>query len=307
MTLEKTGCVIIGRNEGLRFQRCLASVRSHKYDCIVYVDSGSTDGSAEFAEVAGAKVVRLDASTAFTAARARNAGFEEIMRQNIVPKLVQFLDGDCILDLHWPERAQAFLMQNPEYAAVCGRRRESHRENSVYNLLCDIEWNTPLGDALAFGGDVLIRASSLLAVGGYRNELICGEEPELCIRLREKGYRIWRLDADMTVHDANMHAFSQWWKRTMRGGYAYAKVAYLHRHSTFGIWHREVMRSLLYGAAIPLFIIIGTVVNPVALLLALIYPVSVIRTAIRSHLPSRERWIYATFMMAGKFAELQGI
>jgi glycosyltransferase involved in cell wall biosynthesis len=49
---DETGIVIIGRNEGERLIGCLTSVKSYT-DRIVYVDSGSTDGSATAAERLG--------------------------------------------------------------------------------------------------------------------------------------------------------------------------------------------------------------------------------------------------------------
>ena len=108
-------------------------------------------------------------------------------------------------------------------AAVCGRRRERFPERSIYNWLCDREWDSPIGEATACGGDVLIRRQALAAVGGYRDDVIAGEEPELCVRLRAARWRIWRLDAEMTLHDAAMTQFRQWWKRILRSGYAFAQ------------------------------------------------------------------------------------
>ena len=61
--------VVIGRNEGARLTACLASLEG-QVRRLVYVDSGSTDGSAEAARLAGAEVVDLDMSRPFTAARA---------------------------------------------------------------------------------------------------------------------------------------------------------------------------------------------------------------------------------------------
>ena len=59
---------------GLRLKRCLASLATG--GPVVYVDSGSTDGSdAVRARESGADVIELDMSIPFTAARARNAGF----------------------------------------------------------------------------------------------------------------------------------------------------------------------------------------------------------------------------------------
>src|SRR6476660_3526039 len=69
--------VAIGRNEGERLQRCLESVRP-QCETIVYVDSGSDDGSVDLARGLGVEVVELDMSIPFTAARARNEGLRRL-------------------------------------------------------------------------------------------------------------------------------------------------------------------------------------------------------------------------------------
>ena len=204
MSLDAIGVVAIGRNEGRRLIDCLASIRPHTHD-LVYVDSGSTDGSAVVAERFGALVVNLDLARPFTAARARNEGFEALKTQKPNIRFVQFIDGDCTLAQGWLDAAIAFLKQHEDVAVVCGRLRERYPERSIYNRLCDFEWDTPIGEALACGGNALIRVKAFSAVGGFRPQLIGGEEPELCLRLRERGWKIWRLCAEMGLHDADMN------------------------------------------------------------------------------------------------------
>lgn len=113
MTVKQTsvvpiGLVVIGRNEGDRLRNCLLSVvkRAQK---VVYVDSGSTDGSADTARAIGVEVVELDMTNGFTAARARNKGFSHL--RDMAPELayVQFVDGDCEVMPDWLERAAQFL------------------------------------------------------------------------------------------------------------------------------------------------------------------------------------------------------
>src|SRR5262245_22918014 len=122
----KFGVVAIGRNEGERLRRCLESALTAA--AVVYVDSGSTDGSTQWARDLGVDVVDLDITAPFTAARARNVGFRRILE--IVPDLryVQFVDGDCILVEDWPKRACSFLQLHVDVSAVCGRRRERYPE-----------------------------------------------------------------------------------------------------------------------------------------------------------------------------------
>lgn len=253
--LADVGVVAIGRNEGERLRRCLESIDTAARPT-VYVDSGSTDGSVETARSLGAEVVSLDMSVPFTAARARNAGIEHLLNKFPDVTYVQFVDGDCEIDSGWLPAATSVLDGDPTVVVVCGRRREKRPEASVYNLLCDVEWDTPVGEALACGGDALMRVSAFKAAGGYRSDLIAGEEPELCVRLRANGGRIMRLPAEMTRHDADMTRFGQWWKRNVRAGHAFAEVSRLHDNSPFGIWRRETRSNWFWGLFLPLIAVL---------------------------------------------------
>ncbi len=301
------GFVAIGRNEGERLIACLDSLKASGGGPIVYVDSGSTDGSVEAARARGADVVALDLSTPFTAARARNAGLARL--KTIAPELalVQFIDGDCTLAADWLAKSIAFLNAHPDVAVACGRRRERFPDASLYNRLCDREWDTPVGEALACGGDALMRIRALDDVGGYRGDLIAGEEPELCVRLRERGHRIWRLDAEMTLHDAAMTRFSQWRRRSERAGHAFAEVSYLHRHSPFGIWAAETRRALLWAGAAPAAILLAVAVSPLMTALLLIYPAQIGRLYVRYAREGEDALPRAALTVIGKFAEAKGV
>jgi GT2 family glycosyltransferase len=286
--------IVIGRNEGARLIACLAALKG-QVGSIIYVDSGSTDGSVEEAEKVNAQVIALDMTQPFTAARARNAGIAALPSD---AELVQFLDGDCIIQPDWLEQAEGFLNAHADVAVVCGRRREIAPEASIYNQLIDDEWDTPIGQALACGGDALMRAQALRDVGGYRDDLIAGEEPELCVRLRQSGWKIWRKDVEMTRHDAQLTRFSQWWKRTKRAGHAFAEGASLHGAPPERHWVNETRRALLWGIALPLVIfVLALLITPLALLLLVIYPIQVLR------LSRRGSMTWAIFSVLGKFAE----
>ena len=246
----RVGVVAIGRNEGARLRRCLESTVPLA-DLVVYVDSGSSDGSVETARQIGAHVVALDMTRPFTAARARNAGLEALRARSPEVELVQFVDGDCEIAAGWMAAAEAALASDPGVAVVCGRRRERHPESSVYNRLCDLEWDTPVGEALACGGDAMMRVSALAAVGGYDPDLIAGEEPDLCLRLRRLGYRVLRIADEMTIHDASMTHFGQWWKRSVRAGHAFAEGAFRHGRAPERHWVRETRSLLLWGGLLP--------------------------------------------------------
>jgi len=299
------GAVVIGRNEGARLERCLASLRG-QFHAIVYVDSGSTDNSIVAAQAAGAYVINLDMGKPFTAARARNAGFKHLLHNHNI-QFVQFIDGDCEMREGWLDAALSFLSQNPVVAVACGRRRERHPDASVYNQLCDIEWNTPVGKAKACGGDALMRVEALAAVSGFDPSLIAGEEPELCVRLRAKGWEIWRIDQEMTWHDADISKFSQWWSRTKRAGFAYAEGAAMHGALPERHWVKETIRALFWGIFTPLLTIGLTIsVSSWFVFLLLAYPTQVAKIAVKNG-EHNSPWLVAIFYTLAKFPEAAGV
>jgi GT2 family glycosyltransferase len=248
--MSRVGVVAIGRNEGERLRGCLASALGAA-EAVVYVDSGSADGSAAMARALGAEVVELDLSAPFTAARARNAGFERLMAVAPDVAFVQFIDGDCELVDGWLDQARGALEARPELAVACGRRRERHPDASIYNRLADLEWDTPVGDTLSCGGDALMRVAAFRQAGGFDPSLIAGEEPELCVRLRRLGWAIARLDAEMTIHDMAMTRFGPWWRRAVRAGHAFAEGAARHGRPPERHWVREARSNWFWGAALP--------------------------------------------------------
>ncbi|MDT8857328.1 glycosyltransferase [Paracoccaceae bacterium Fryx2] len=295
--------VVIGRNEGGRLAACLASLQG-RVRRIVYVDSGSADGSPDLACAAGAEVVALDMGRPFTAARARNAGLALLAADP--PDLVQMVDGDCALDAGWLPAALAGFAAHPRAVVVCGRRRERFPGASVYNRLCDAEWDTPVGPALACGGDALMRFGAVMAAGGYRDDLIAGEEPELCLRLRRAGGQVWRLDAEMTLHDAGLTRFGQWWRRSRRAGHAFAEGAALHGRGPERHWVAETRRALLWGAGVPLLALAAGMVHPAGVLVLMVWPAQVVRLALRDG-GRGFAWTAAGFSVLGKLAEAKGV
>lgn len=298
------GIVVIGRNEGARLKVCLDSVVNE--GVVVYVDSGSTDNSIAIATDLGVDVVNLDITIPFTAARARNEGFLRLQKR--IPDLdfVQFVDGDCEVVKGWFDAAKTYLEQNDDVAVVCGRRRERYPNTSIYNMLCDIEWDTPIGEANACGGDALIRACAFDDVHGFDPAVIAGEEPELCVRLRHQAWRVWRIDEKMTLHDANMTQFSQWWLRNVRSGYAFALGASMHGGTPERHWVAEVIRARVWGAYIPLLVLIATILEPVFIVAIMVYPIQIARIAMKNSINISKSWLYAFYLTLGKFPEMQG-
>ncbi|MDB5349037.1 MAG: hypothetical protein JWN86_284 [Planctomycetota bacterium] len=308
--MKDVGVVAIGRDEGDRLIACLGSIVGSA-SAVVYVDSGSTDGSVEAAHSLGAEVVALDLSVPFTAARARNAGFARLCEMIPDVEYVQFIDGDCIVVAGWLERARTDLDARLDVAVVCGRRREIHPERSIYNRLADLEWDTPIGEAAACGGDAMIRASAFRQVGGYDPSLIAGEEPDLCVRLRAAGWKVVRIDAEMTAHDLAMTRLGQWWRRSVRAGYAFAEGSARHGAPPERHWVKETRSILLWGITLPVAVLaLAWPTRGFSLALLLVYPLQLLRVGRRARawgMSASDARLYALACVAGKFAQGVGL
>ncbi|MHC4996363.1 MAG: glycosyltransferase family 2 protein [Planctomycetota bacterium] len=308
-TLEDVGVVVIGRNEGARLVRCFESLHG-RCGRVVYVDSGSTDRSVDEARRRGVEVVELDMATPFTAARARNEGFERMKEVGEAVRYVQFVDGDCEVAPDWLSRCRAELEATPDAAIVCGMLRERHPDASIYNRLFEMEFNQEPGETEWCGGIFMIRGEAFERVGRFNPSIIAGEEPELCLRLRREGMKIIRLPDVMGWHDAAMTRFGQWWKRMKRGGHAYAEGAAMHGRSEDRYCVRDCARIWIYGAVIPLLALAPAwVTNGWSLWLLGVFPLQVWRIARqkqRDGESARHAWLYAVSVMAAKWPQCTG-
>ncbi|TQV74596.1 glycosyltransferase [Aliikangiella marina] len=301
------GIVVIGRNEGERLRRCLESV-INSGATIVYVDSGSSDGSIELAKNLGVGAIALDDSKPFSAARARNEGVEYLVSLDQGIEFVQFIDGDCELFPRWLELGINYLMDNDETVIVCGYLHERYPEASIYNRFCDLEWDTYVGDLHSCGGIFMVRLNAFSAVGGFNGAVIAGEEPELCKRLRANGGKVVRVAVDMAYHDSAMLHFSQWWKRGVRNGYGGMEILFKYK---VGGSIKSALSIGIWGGLLPASIIASWLLSSGWILLVnLIYPLKAFQIARRmSHLAEKragDPWIYSLSCMTGKFPEAFG-
>jgi glycosyltransferase involved in cell wall biosynthesis len=253
VTPELVG-VVIGRNEGKRLEPSLRSMQACKLP-LVYVDSGSSDGSPALAASLGVPVLQLDPKRPFSAARARNEGLVEALRLWPSAGFAMFLDGDCTVDPTFPARALETFKANPECAIVTGHLSELSPNASVYHRLCAIEWRSPAGrieDFAALGGIMAARVAMIREVGGFNEQVIAGEDSELGVRLALAGRSVIKIDHPMAVHDAEMTRFGEWWKRSVRAGHALTHRFVLNGRSRLRDCRRELISAVLWGFVVPL-------------------------------------------------------
>ncbi len=305
--------VVIGRNEGARLVQALNAALKTDAACVVYVDSGSTDGSAEGARSLGGKlyVEVLDATLPFTAARGRNRGFELVRAR--VPNLthVQFIDGDCVLTDGYIGAALTYFSAHADAGIVAGVLREEQREKNVYHRLADMEWDGPVGDVEATGGIFMIRAEVFEQAGGFDSSVAAGEELELAQRVRANGFRIVRIAQEMARHDIDMARFLEWWQRSVRAGQSYSEGLYIQIGRGHKLHLKQVASILAYGAVLPG--LAGLLALPtLGLSLGLLASHALLWQRVRKQRLKRgdrpdDAALYATAAVLSKFASVRGM
>lgn len=255
-TGPKIGVVIIGINVEKYLADCIKSIQAANYPWelleIVYADGGSMDNSPQIAKTFdGVNVLKLNDRYP-TPGRGRNRGWK-----CLATPLIQFMDADTILDPLWLEKALPELKDNT--AAVCGNRREKFPDKNPFHILTDMEWHYEVGPCRYFGGEVLIKREVLEKTGGFDENLVAGEDPELSYRIRQEGWQILRIDVRMATHDINMTRLRQYLKRAYRSGYAYAEIGLRFIKNAEKMWLRELIR-IIARASLPVALILGGLV-----------------------------------------------
>lgn len=309
----RAGVVVIGRNEGERLMACLNDLRPQQRP-LLYVDSGSIDGSPDKARALGVAVLQLDPSRPFSAARARNEGAQQLMQLHPALAFIQFLDGDCLIAPGWLDAAEAALQADARCAVVFGHLKEKFPQASIYNLLCALEWRSPSGPVANFGhlgGIMMVRRSVFEALRGFNADVIAGEDSEFGVRVGLAGHGARKLDAPMASHDANIHRFSQWWTRAVRAGHAIGQRAQLHADDASRDCAKERRSTWSWGLMSLALVLAAPATRGLSLLLLLMgcltlgWRIAKFRSSVGDD--QREARLYAAFTVLGKYANGLGL
>ena len=111
----------------------------------------------------------------------------------------------------------------------------------------------------------------------------------------------------MTVHDADMHRFGQWWRRGVRAGFGYAQVGSVTKGGGVSMFSKQLRRSVAWGVGLPVMTVMaGLVAWPLALLAPTVLILQIVRIAVLRG-GRADDWRYGWLITAVKFAEAQGV
>ncbi len=203
-------------------------LQTRPFDRVIVVDNGSTDGSADIAERAGAHVIRLERNFGFAAAVNRGiaaaAGFDWIA----------ILNNDVTLDAGWLERlTHAATTSNASFAT--GKTLRANDQSCIDGLWdeisrgsCPLRCGAGAPDEERWNKPRPVRMASMTA-SLFRRELFY-----------EVGFLDERFESYLEDIDFGLRC-----AKASRGGvYEPSAIAYHQGSSTFGRWQVRTVRLL---------------------------------------------------------------
>lgn len=189
-TALRISVVIPVKDDEEQLDRCLRALgrQTRAADEIIVVDNGSSDASAEVAEMFGATVVVCH-EPGIPAASAR--GYDAATGDVILR-----LDADCVAPVSWIDRIACVFEQRPSTAAVTGGAHFIDGPMmlriplaTVYLLGYSIVMTPTLGHLPVFGSNFAMRASTWRSVRDvvHRSDPELHDDLDIAFHLGERG------------------------------------------------------------------------------------------------------------------------
>lgn len=180
---------------------------------LLYVDNGSTDGSREFLDSWESKGLRKYEIEGGTIARMRNLGARETRGTYL-----SFIDSDCSVPENYFEEAIEVLRSTGAAATGC----EIHVPEHPHWL--EAAWH----DLHYFGrdrfvpylnsGNFFVSRAAFQSVGGFREDMVTGEDAEIGQRLVSAGHRIFACPRVKAIHLGNPKSIREFYRRNVWHG-----------------------------------------------------------------------------------------
>lgn len=230
--------VVIGYNEADNLDRTFSAINKMDYPKgkleLIYVDSGSNDGSREIAKKYTDKIFIEDAWP--TAARNRNRGLMESSND-----IVHFIDGDIEIAPAYLAYAVKLIMEG-KADGVFGKLEERNINDFGKILLHDYS-NRKTGYIDAPGAGGTFRRAALVQAGGWDERIPRGEETEIGHRLHQHGFKIWFTEEKMGIHDFGVNTLFDFLKKQIADGVSYGRISNIPSGEPFYTGARRLIKN----------------------------------------------------------------
>ncbi|UCD05132.1 MAG: glycosyltransferase [candidate division WOR-3 bacterium] len=289
--------VIIGKDEEKNLANCIRSVRDIEYPAerveIIYVDNGSHDRSVAIARQQNINTVE-ERGQYPSPGLARNRGIREAKYD-----IIHFIDGDMTMDSGYLGKAVRFLDVD-KIGCVIGDVQELGSESSFLSRVLNYPWaSRKTGFVEAPGGGGTFRKSVLEAVEGYNPYVLKGQETEIGYRIREEGYRIYKIDHLMAMHDYGINRLDDLVKRSYRMGSSYGMIMTMPQVGSYADLTRRARSLFVQGMLLTVVIAMLIITGRLFLLLAvpLVICLYVLLRHWREIVSARDARAYAYYLL----------
>ena len=180
---------------------------------IIYVDNGSTDGSREFLKSRESKGLKTHDVHGGTIAAMRNSGARKSSGTYL-----SFIDSDCSVPESYFEEAIEVLRSTGAAATGC----EIHVPENAHWLEAawhDLHYSgrdrfVPYLNS----GNFFVSRAAFQAVGGFREDMVTGEDAEIGQRLVSAGHRIFACPRVKAIHLGNPKSIREFYRRNVWHG-----------------------------------------------------------------------------------------
>ncbi|MBL8888597.1 MAG: glycosyltransferase [Planctomycetaceae bacterium] len=195
--------VLIGRNEEQFIGGAIESVLAAKSRIpgleVIFVDSASTDRSIEVAQQHPIRILQLRKNWPLCVAAGRYIGY-----LHSHGKYIFFQDGDSNVNADWLVEAVEFMESHPEFGGIAGVLDEEYvdaagvHSGGVPNVFQQ-DLSKDIIEIKHLGGIALYRREAMVVAGPVNPHLPTAEDHELCMRIRNAGYKLARIKGRMAV------------------------------------------------------------------------------------------------------------
>ncbi len=231
------------KNPGAKWQDWLRALRSQTYQPakVLVVDSASTDQSVQWAQQSGCDILHIEAKD-FAHGATRQLALAQVAPFS---DWVVFLTQDAILaSEHALENLLHAIQSQPQVAAWHGRQLpqsdasaiESHFRHFNYpaeSHVVQFQDKEKLGLRACFFSNAYgaYRVADLLAIGGFPQNVILGEDTWVAAKLLKAGHKVG-YTADSCVYHSHHYTISEEFRRMFDTGVFHAQNPWLR--SEFG-------------------------------------------------------------------------
>jgi glycosyltransferase involved in cell wall biosynthesis len=232
----RVSVIIPALNEEEMIGKCLESLAESCYPLdrfeVILVDNGSTDHTLEIARSFSTRLrLTILQRPGVNISAVRNLGAAAAKGE-----VLAFLDADCSVPANWIENVASNLASDS--AGVIGGNITIPEDSGwVARTWFQVAYAPKDGEvAYVPSGNMLMKSSTFMQIGGFNETIKTSEDCELCSRARGEGFTVREISALTVIHWRTPQTLKEFYRREAWHGEHVAKVFFQNIRSMTNFW-----------------------------------------------------------------------